>query len=156
MYILTSYTSHKGITFFVSVRPSLDIICPEYISNTVEQIWWKLYISDINNEIVHLLFWLNFLIFKEVVDIFPFGLGVVLCFHCPEYVLKTIYSSLRTDSLFPTIQCAVGGGGICPIRTVLVCSNFNPKGPGETTIEWKLLDKNTQKCSLNIWWTNLA
>lgn len=69
-------------------------------------------------------------------DIFPFGLGVVLCFHCPEYVLKTIYSSLSTDSLFPTIQCAVGGGGgFAPIRTVLVCSNFNPKGPGETTIE---------------------
>lgn len=33
----------------------------------------------------------------------------MLCCHGLEYILKTIYSSVSTNSLFPTLQCALKG-----------------------------------------------
>lgn len=40
----------------------------------------------------------------------------MFCCHCPEYVLKIIYSLMNTNSLNPTIQCVCvcmeGGGGV--------------------------------------------
>lgn len=103
---------HTGIRQPVCRHVSLTLMNRIYL----KFVYISMHVYE-NNEVVHLLFWVRFLNNEgSYWIIFFLFWGCVLCCYCPEYILKTIYSLMITNSLFLTIQGTEQG---VLVRTVL-------------------------------------